>query len=200
VSITDPNVFQIQKRDMESLAILASIRQVYLVDMNIYRIGVGKEVAPRTFRQSDKLLASTHDGKLIDTLSGSISLLQHPADTGFAFFLRHHANTWTLNNILSVFESALFISRWIEELAKTRSYTYPCQKVVGKLREIMSMAWSSLDDSYSPRDFMDEKTLASTVLLYWGRVLEGLIEKPYARMLGRTLCSYADAIVLPTVA
>jgi hypothetical protein len=43
----------------------------------------------------------------------SINILESPANTGFAFFVRLEASRWGFETVLSVFESAVFLSQWI---------------------------------------------------------------------------------------
>lgn len=52
-------------------------------------------------------------GSPLVAVEASINILEHPANTGFAFFVRLHACMWGLETVVLVFESALFLSKWI---------------------------------------------------------------------------------------
>ncbi|RYN34582.1 hypothetical protein AA0114_g11848 [Alternaria tenuissima] len=137
---------------------------------------------------------SLSDDVLLCDVGASVHLFEDPANTGFAFFLRYHANTWTLWNVLLIFESALFLCAWIKKAAVESSGNQACQVIIEDLRGALSMAWSSLDVSDGQPDFTNTKVLAKSVLLYWSRVLVSLSEKPFARTLGQALGQYARSM------
>lgn len=54
---------------------------------------------------------------LLCVVEDCVNMLEKPANTGIVFFVRHHASTWSLVSVISVFESAVLLSRWILRFA-----------------------------------------------------------------------------------
>jgi hypothetical protein len=57
------------------------------------------------------------------------------------------------------------------------------------------MAWSSLDDVDDVPARLGFVALAQSVLRFWGRVLEALETKPFAKLLGRSLEIYSQSLI-----
>ena len=192
--MTETNKFQRQRQKTESLVHLESIRHWLVIDPAMYKTEEAAEMLPYLHDQQYVFPESLSDDVLLCDVGASVHLFEDPANTGFAFFLRHHANTWTLWNVLLIFESALFLCVWIKKAAVESSGNQACQVIIEDLRGALSMAWSSLDVSDGQPDFTNTKVLAKSVLLYWSRVLVSLSEKPFARTLGQALGQYAQSM------
>jgi hypothetical protein len=192
--MTETNKFQRQRQKTESLVHLESIRHWLVIDSAMYKTEEAAEMLLYLHDQQYVFPESLSDDVLLCDVGASVHLFEDPANTGFAFFLRYHANTWTLWNVLLIFESALFLCAWIKKAAVESSGNQACQVIIEDLRGALSMAWSSLDVSDGQPDFTNTKVLAKSVLLYWSRVLVSLSEKPFAGTLGQALGQYARSM------
>lgn len=108
-----------QLQDIENLIHIVNLRgclSTKLIPMEMFGTKSPVQLAEALQDYSVGYVASPKSTLLV--VDTSIRLLESPAHTGFAFFVRLEASKWGLEALLSVFESAIFLSRWVLQLSQ----------------------------------------------------------------------------------
>jgi hypothetical protein len=58
---------------------------------------------------------------LISAISDSVDILEEPATTGMAFFVRSISSYWSIEQLILTFESALLLCKWLSHVTKIAS-------------------------------------------------------------------------------
>ena len=140
-SMTETNKFQRQRQKTESLVHLESIRHWLVIDSAMYKTEEAAEMLLYLHDQQYVFPESLSDDVLLCDVGASVHLFEDPANTGFAFFLRYHANTWTLWNVLLIFESALFLCAWIKKAAVESKPVRSSSRISGGLYRWRGPLW-----------------------------------------------------------
>jgi hypothetical protein len=117
-SSTSPNPDYDQLQDIESVIRIVNVRQYLSTSVNgpeLFGTKDPMQLAEALQDYSLGVAASTNSILLV--IDVSINILESPANTGFAFFVRLEASRWGLETVLLVFESAVFLSQWVLQLS-----------------------------------------------------------------------------------
>jgi hypothetical protein len=181
------NKFKREVQKTKSLMLFERVRHQFPTDLDIYKTMHAAELLQDFEGLRVDFLETVYDDELVRDLGDVVNLLKDPAEIGFACFVRYHASTWTLWDVLLIFESAIFLSAWIKSAERKGVLGQPSCNVLERLEETLSMAMESCIESEGLLDSTNEMELEETVLWYWSRVLVSLVEKPFARLLGEAL-------------
>ncbi|KAH6612176.1 hypothetical protein C7974DRAFT_407170 [Boeremia exigua] len=183
-------------QDLESLVHIENMRMCLSTSGSSVGLFNTKDPVQLAETLQDYSLGSTVPmDSVLPIVDVSIGMLESPANTGFAFFVRLEASRWALETVLSVFESALFLSQWVLQISGEESLCEASRTLFERVQSAIAMAWSSLDDVGDVMTRGNSKSLAWSILTFWGRVLEALETKPFARLLGRTLAVRSQSLI-----
>lgn len=101
-----------------SLAVLLHLRAVCPLDLN-YAADPSQLVA--SLKAIEPKIKEPLAGSLLQCIEHCLEFLEEPASTGLPHYVRQHASSWGLETVLWVFESAVFLSKWLEKYTAAAS-------------------------------------------------------------------------------
>lgn len=115
---------EILSRDIEALVQLMAIRLHFYTGLYDFRIicqndpsllaqDIHAHIGPSTWSQE----------ALFPTIESCVRSLEQAATTGVAFFVRTHISSWGFEVVLSKFESAILLAKWIYRFQEVRTPT-----------------------------------------------------------------------------
>lgn len=99
--------------DARNLACLAKISALLTRDSSQEQILAPAEPA-KIAAKLDKMKFdfNTSPDLLLSAVDDCMTFLQKPAETGLVFLMRTEVSTWGLETVITIFYSALFLSKW----------------------------------------------------------------------------------------
>ncbi|WQF75398.1 hypothetical protein CDEST_00412 [Colletotrichum destructivum] len=187
-----PSPQQHNTHETHSLVCLAHLRAVFHTDLKYDRDPSQLAVTLRDFRfRADENASHL----LLSSVENCLEFLEEPANTGFTYYVRQNASLWGLSSVIWAFESAVFLSKWLDQY---RIGTSPVQDgLVERAKHLVTMAWSSVHDDVNLPDEVESDSLPRLTLGFWGRLLGALEAKPFALRLGAALDVLASSHDLP---
>ncbi|KZL77185.1 hypothetical protein CT0861_06867 [Colletotrichum tofieldiae] len=122
---------------------------------------------------------------LLLAVNHCLDFLEEPANTGFAYYIHHYASAWGFEIAIWTFESAVFMSKWLDHCMIGKSSTHDL--LIERAKNLLVMAFSSLQDAFELSNGVDVDNLPRLTLQFWGQVLSELKTKPFAMRLGKAL-------------
>ncbi|EXF77011.1 hypothetical protein CFIO01_08713 [Colletotrichum fioriniae PJ7] len=92
------------------LACLLHLRAVCPLDLN-YAADPSRLVA--SLKAIEPKIEEPLAGSLLQCIEHCLEFLEEPASTGLPHYVRQHASSWGMETVLWVFESAVFLSKWL---------------------------------------------------------------------------------------
>ncbi|KAH7256034.1 hypothetical protein BKA59DRAFT_466831 [Fusarium tricinctum] len=117
--------------------------------------------------------------------------LEEPANTGVTFFIRSQVSCWSLEKIMTVFESMTILASWICYLHDANVSSQE-MGVFYNVRTLLQNASSSMEMMDDRIMSLGPKEVAIILLKFWGNIFMDTQNKPFAKQLGEKLCGYAE--------
>ncbi|KAG7404133.1 Regulatory protein ADR1 [Fusarium oxysporum f. sp. rapae] len=129
---------------------------------------------------------------LIPAISDCVDILEEPATTGIAFFVRSISSYWSVEQLVLAFESALLLCKWLSHVHITKIASQGELELVWRVQALIPCAWSSVDGVDDLAPDLDAKDLALSLVRFWAEVFKTPGNKPFAHLLGENLSEYAN--------